>query len=119
VRTGNDVTEAFLARLDGSAFDAPTRVAGELVQRSEQWSRSVTREHASLIVRLDPPDRTGVWDLEVFVAKQRSGTKGNGSGKSGGGKVLQPVERAIVDDRSKRSDIEQDMTRLERMLPEL
>ncbi len=23
VRTGNDVTEAFLARLDGSAFDAP------------------------------------------------------------------------------------------------
>ncbi len=24
VRTGNDVTEAFLARLDGSAFDAPT-----------------------------------------------------------------------------------------------
>ena len=84
VRTGNDVTEAFLARLDGSAFDAPTRIAGELVTRSEQWSRPVTREHAPLIVRLDPPDRTGVWDLEVFVAKSRSGSKG---------KVLQPVER--------------------------
>jgi hypothetical protein len=114
VRTGNDVTEAFLARLDGSAFDAPTRVAGELVSRAEQWSRSVTREHAPLIVRLDPPDRTGAWDLEVFVAKAR-----NGSAAKRGGKVLVPVERAIVDDRSKRSDIEQDMTRLERMLPEL
>jgi hypothetical protein len=119
VRTGNDVTEAFLARLDGSAFDAPTRIAGELVARAEQWSRSVTREHPPLIVRLDPPDRTGVWDLEVFVAKPRSGSKGNGNGKAGGGKVLQPVERAIVDDRSKRSDIEQEMSRLERMLPEL
>jgi hypothetical protein len=110
VRTGNDATEAFLARLDGSAFDAPTRVAGELVQRAEQWSRSVTREHAPLIVRLDPPDRTGVWDLEVFVAKSRGGSKG---------KVLQPVERAIVDDRSKRSELEHEVARLERMLPAL
>ncbi|HEY3670887.1 MAG TPA: SNF2-related protein, partial [Acidimicrobiia bacterium] len=117
VRTGNDVTEAFLARLDGSAFDAPTRVAGELVSRAEQWSRSVTREHAALIVRLDPPDRTGVWDLEVFVAKPRASTKGKGG--SGGGKVLVPVERAIVDDRSKRSDLDHDVTRLERMLPAL
>jgi superfamily II DNA or RNA helicase len=111
VRTGNDVTEAFLARLDGSAFDAPTRVAGELVSRAEQWSRSVTREHAPLIVRLDPPDRTGVWDLEVFVAKSRN--------NKGGGKVLQPVERAIVDDRSKRADLEHEVARLERMLPAL
>jgi hypothetical protein len=79
VRTGNDVTEAFLARLDGSAFDAPTRVAGELVSRAEQWSRSVTREHAPLIVRLDPPDRTGVWDLEVFVAKSRGNSKSGGT----------------------------------------
>jgi superfamily II DNA or RNA helicase len=114
VRTGNDVTEAFLARLDGSAFDAPTRVAGELVSRAEQWSRSVTREHAPLIVRLDPPDRTGVWDLEVFVAKAR-----NSNSKGRGGKVLVPVERAIVDDRSKRSELEHELARLERMLPAL
>ena len=65
--------------------------------RAEGWARSVTREHAPLIVRLDPPDRTGVWDLEVFVAKARGGSKG---------KVLVPVERAIVDDRSKRADLE-------------
>ena len=110
VRTGNDVTEAFLARLDGSAFDVPVRVAGELVSRAESWSRSVTREHSPLIVRLDPPDRTGVWDLEVFVAKARGGSKG---------KVLVPVERAIVDDRSKRADLEHELGRLERLLPEL
>ena len=35
VRTAADVTEAFLARLDGSAFDAPLRVAGELVERAD------------------------------------------------------------------------------------
>ncbi len=119
VRTGNDVTEAFLARLDGSAFDAPTRVAGELVSRAEQWSRSVTREHAALIVRLDPPDRAGVWDLEVFVAKSRGTSKSSTASQGRGGKVLQPVERAIVDDRSKRSDLEHEVARLERMLPQL
>src|SRR5262249_28569715 len=37
VRSAGDVTEAFLARFDGSAFDAPTRVAGDLVQRAEEW----------------------------------------------------------------------------------
>jgi superfamily II DNA or RNA helicase len=110
VRTGNDVTEAFLARLDGSAFDAPTRVAGELVTRAEGWSRSVTREHAPLVVRLNPPDRADAWDLAVFVAKPRGGSKG---------RVLVPIERAIVDDRSKRTDLEGELARLERMLPAL
>ena len=31
VRTANDVAEAFLARLDGSAFDAPVNIGGEIV----------------------------------------------------------------------------------------
>ena len=31
VRTGHDVAEAFLARLDGSAFDAPVSIGGEIV----------------------------------------------------------------------------------------
>ena len=61
-------------------------------------------------MRLDPPDRTAAWDLEVFVAKSRGGSKG---------KVLVPVERAIVDDRSKRADLEHELARLERMLPAL
>jgi superfamily II DNA or RNA helicase len=105
VRTANDVTEAFLARLDGSAFDAPPRVAADFVTRTADWARSVTREHAALVVRLDPPDRGDAWELEVFAP----GTKG----------TLVPIERAIVDARSGRSDLEDQMVRLERMLPAL
>ena len=56
VRTVADATEAFLSRLDGSAFDAPLRVGGEIASRGERWARSVTREHAPLVVRLEPPD---------------------------------------------------------------
>jgi hypothetical protein len=40
VRTVADATEAFLSRLDGSAFDAPLRVGGEIASRGER-SRSV------------------------------------------------------------------------------
>jgi hypothetical protein len=105
VRTATDVTEAFLARLDGSAFDAPVRVAGDLVARAEEWAHSVTREHAALIVRLDPPGRGAAWDLAVFVP----GPKG----------ALLPVEHAIVNAGSDRRVLEEEMTRLERMLPPL
>ena len=56
VRTATDVAEAFLGRLDGSAFDAPTRLAGDVATRIERWGRSVTGERGRLIVRLDPPD---------------------------------------------------------------
>ncbi|MEX1009606.1 MAG: SNF2 helicase-associated domain-containing protein, partial [Acidimicrobiia bacterium] len=105
VRTATDVTEAFLARLDGSAFDAPLRVAGELVARAEDWARSVTREHTALIVRLDPPERGDVWHLGVFA----SGAKGE----------LVPIEHAIVNAGSDRRDLEDEMARLERMLPTL
>ena len=68
MRTANDVTEAFLARLDGSAFEAPMRVAGDLVTRTADWAHSVTRDHTPLVVRLDPPDRGNAWELEVFAS---------------------------------------------------
>ena len=38
VRTVADVAEAVIARLDGSAFDAPMRIAGEIGRRTEQWA---------------------------------------------------------------------------------
>src|SRR5438132_1876774 len=53
IRTATDVAEAFLARLDGSAFDSPIRLGGEISARVERWGRSVTGEHSRLIVRLD------------------------------------------------------------------
>ena len=105
VRTSGDLTEAFLARLDGSAFDAPLRLGGEIVTRSERWGRSVTREHPPLIVRLDPPDSSDAWHLAVFAA-----------GPDGG---LVPIERAIVNAGSDQSDYEDETSRLERMLPAL
>jgi len=105
VRTPSDVTEAFLARLDGSAFDAPVRVAAELVTRTASWARSVTDEHPALVVRLDPPDRSDAWLLEVFAPA----AKGS----------LEPIERAIVNAGSGRAALEGQLTRLERMLPAL
>ena len=105
IRTANDVTEAFLARLDGSAFDAPVRVAGDFVTRTADWARSVTREHAALVVRLDPPDHGDAWQLEVFAPGARG--------------TLLPIEHAIVNAGSGRADLEDQLARLERMLPVL
>jgi superfamily II DNA or RNA helicase len=105
VRTAADVAEAFLARLDGSAFDAPVRIAGEIAARGERWARSVTREHTPLVVRLDAPDDRGAWHLAVLAA--------------GADRALTPIEQAIVNAGSERSAFEDELTRLERMLPAL
>lgn len=105
VHTANDVAEAFLARLDGSAFDAPVKIAGEIVTRLERWARLVTEPHERLIVQLDPPDDGGAWHLAVLAARSR------------GGPIS--IERAIVMAESDRHYLEGEMARLERMLPVL
>ncbi|MBM3657917.1 MAG: hypothetical protein FJW95_00200 [Actinobacteria bacterium] len=108
VRSATDVTEAFLARLDGSAFDAPMRVADELVSKAEHWVRGVVREHSPLVVRLEAPPRGDpAWDLAVFH-ESADGT-------------LTPIERAIVDARSgnERAELEDEIGRVERMVPAL
>ena len=105
VRTAADVGEAFLGRLDGSAFDAPLRLGGEISARGERWARSVTREHAPLIVRLDPPDKGSAWNLAVLAPGPKGG--------------LIPIEQAIVNGGSAQGDVEDEMARLERMLPAL
>jgi len=108
VRSATDVTEAFLARLDGSAFDAPMRVADDLVAKAEHWVRGVVREHSPLVVRLEAPPRGDpAWDLAVFT-ESADGT-------------LTPIERAIVDARSgnERAELEDEIGRVERMVPAL
>ena len=92
VRTATDVAEAFLGRLDGSAFDAPTRLAGDVATRIERWGRSVTGERGRLIVRLDPPDDANVWHLAVFA----TGTRGEPL----------PIEQAIVNAGAGRPHLE-------------
>jgi superfamily II DNA or RNA helicase len=105
IRTATDVAEAFLARLDGSAFDAPLRLGGEISARVERWGRSVTSEHSRLIVRLDPPDDSDAWNLAVLA--------------SGRGGELVPIEQAIVDAGPERRDFEDEIARLERLVPAL
>ena len=95
VRTATDVAEAFLGRLDGSAFDAPTRLAGDVATRIERWGRSVTGERGRLIVRLDPPDDANVWHLAVFA----TGTRGEPL----------PIEQAIVNAGAGRPHLEDEL----------
>jgi len=105
IRTATDVAEAFLSRLDGSAFDSPIRLGGEISARVERWGRSVTGEHSRLIVRLNQPDESDAWRLEVLA-----------NGRNG---ELAPIEQAIVDGGNERRDLEDEMARLERLLPPL
>jgi superfamily II DNA or RNA helicase len=105
VRTATDVAEAFLGRLDGTAFDAPIRLAGDVATRIERWGRSVTGERGRLIVRLDSPDDSKAWHLAVFATGSR-------------GEQL-PIEQAIVNAGAGRPHLEDEITRLERMLPAL
>jgi superfamily II DNA or RNA helicase len=105
IRTATDVAEAFLARLDGSAFDAPLRLGGEIAARVDRWGRSVTGEHSRLIVQLDPPDDSDAWKLAV-LASPRGGD-------------LVGIEQAIVDAGPDRRDFEDEIARLERLVPAL
>ena len=105
VRTATDVAEAFLGRLDGTAFDAPTRLAGDVATRIERWGRSVTGERGRLIVRLDSPDDAKAWHLAVFATGAR--------------REQLPIEQAIVNAGAVRPHLEDELTRLERMLPAL
>ncbi len=117
VRTAADVTEAFLARLDGSAFDAPLRVATDLVERADAWARPATRDHAALVVRLNPPDRGDAWELAVFAPAPGNGA--NGSTASASPAALVPIEHAIVNSPAQRRELDEQLSRLERMLPVL
>ncbi len=103
-RNATDTAEAYLARLDGSQFDAPVRAGTDLVARLERWARVVTGNNAvRLVLQLDPPDDMGAWHLGVLAP--------------GPEKALVSVEIAIANAGSSRRDIEENMERLERLLP--
>ena len=108
-RTRADVAETALARLDGTPFDVPSRHAADLTRRLDQWARPATESYdrrLRLIVQLDPPDDIGAWHLSVL------------SESSAG--ELQPVERALViASRARRQAVKHQMSRLERLFPEL
>ena len=108
-RNKADVAETALARLDGTPFEVPSRHASDLTRRLDQWARPVTESYdrrLRLIVQLDPPDDIGAWHLSVLSES----TAGE----------LQPVERALViASRTRRQAVKHQMSRLERLFPEL
>jgi superfamily II DNA or RNA helicase len=105
-RTPSDVAEAFLGHLDGSQFEAPSSVGGDLVGDLDRWSRPITHALATkLVVQLDPPDSGGAWMLSVLAAD----TEGK----------LVSVEVATVNAGQQRGQLEDEYARLERLLPVL
>jgi hypothetical protein len=103
--TAAAVAEAFITRLDGSAFDAPVAAGAEVSKRLDRWARPVAGVARSrLVVQLDPPDSSGAWFLSVL-----------GPGAEGG---LLPIEQALTDSRA-TTPLADDLTRLERLLPAL
>jgi superfamily II DNA or RNA helicase len=105
-RTPSDVAEAFLGHLDGSQFEAPAGVGGDLVGDLDRWSRPITHALTQrLVVQLDPPDSGGAWMLAVLAAD----TEGK----------LVSVEVATVNAGQQRGQLEDEYARLERLLPAL
>ncbi|MGF1596763.1 MAG: DEAD/DEAH box helicase [Acidimicrobiales bacterium] len=102
-----DVAEAFLARLDGEPFTAPSRLASELGRRIDQWSRAISgTTRSTLVLQLDPPDDAGAWYLAVLAHNNEH--------------HLLPVEQVIVNSsNTRRKEVEEELSRLERLYPEL
>ena len=105
VRTGADVAEAVITRLDGSSFSAPVAAGLEVSKRLDRWVKPVTGAgRARLVVQLDPPDSGNAWYLSVLGP----GAEGN----------LMPIELALTDSKSTRP-LADDLARLERLYPVL
>jgi hypothetical protein len=105
VRTGADVAEAVITRLDGSAFASPVAAGLEVSKRLDRWVKPVTGAGRSrLVVQLDPPDTGNAWFVQVLAP----GTEGG----------LVPIEVAIASSRAPKP-LSDDLTRLERLYPAL
>jgi superfamily II DNA or RNA helicase len=105
-RSAADVAEAFLGRLDGSQFDAPKGVARELVGDLDRWARSVTTIGATkLVVQLDSPDDGDAWHLQILAPGRNN--------------RLTSVDVAAVELGPRRRTIDDQLARLERLLPVL
>jgi superfamily II DNA or RNA helicase len=103
-----DLAEAYLGRLDGSAFRAPVDSGRDLVRFLDDWARPVTKPlPRPLVVRLHPPDEARAWYVEVL-----------GHDPDG---VLLPIERAMASHPNAkiRARLVEDLMRAERLLPEL
>jgi superfamily II DNA or RNA helicase len=106
-RSEQEVAEAVLAGLDGTAFNAPTDRATELGRHLRQWARSVIgTSTVRLIVQLDPPDEGDAWYLKTLTA-------------AGRGQVRR-VDAAMANaSDSQRQGMKRELERLESLYPPL
>lgn len=107
VVTKADVSEAVLCHLDGTPFQAPTKLGGELVRRLSQWGDPVAgAADRKLVVQLDPPDDSEAWHVRVLAQNDDD--------------TLEPVEVALATSSKSRSkSTAAQLARLERLFPEL
>ncbi len=107
VRDRNDISEAFLGRLDGSTFVAPDGPGAEISRRIDRWAAPVVgTKNPKLTVLLNPPDASNAWHAQVL------GTSSAGT--------LEPFEIVLAEASKDRSRLfEHQASRLERLFPAL
>ena len=107
IRDRNDISEAFLGRLDGSSFSAPDGAGAEISRRIDRWAAPVVgTKNPKLTVQLSPPDDSNAWLASVL------GTSSAGS--------LEPFEIIIAEASKDRARLfEHQAARLERLFPAL
>ncbi len=107
VHDRNDISEAFLGRLDGSPFHAPDGPGAEISRRIDRWAAPVVgTKNPRLTVQLSPPDESNAWLARVL------GTSSSGN--------LEPFELVLAEASKDRSRLfEHQAARLERLFPAL
>ena len=103
VKSMTDVSDALIARMDGSPFRAPATLAGDVSRALENWTRTVTSaSRPRLVVQLDAPGLGGVWLLSVHAPSAKGRTV--------------PIDAALRTERGSRP-VSAEWTRLGRLLP--
>jgi hypothetical protein len=102
-RNPGELAETVLAHLDGSVFEAPAGLVGDLTNALDRWSSSVTsKSYRPLVVKLEPPDSGGAWELSVLAPGPQH--------------RLTAVEVALVNAGNLRREMEANLLRLERLM---
>jgi superfamily II DNA or RNA helicase len=106
-RNRMDVSEAVVAGLDGTPFVATVAEATRIADALGRWAAPVTeRRSIGLVVELHPPDPNGGWPLSVTVR--------------GAAERPVPLRHARQGmSRTKRRQLDDELDRLERLLPAL
>jgi hypothetical protein len=105
VTSVRDVTDALIARMNGSPFRAPAGLAEDVSRALQSWTRAVTTpSRPRLVVQLDAPGPGGVWLLSVHAPSAKGRTV--------------PIDTALRTDRGSRP-VSAEWTRLGQVFPAL